>query len=197
MSLSVTDCDIRMPKRKPYKLPAVPPWEEVEQLLRATRRQRDRLLLMLAAFMGLRNSELCNLDVPHLDFRRRLLRVEQGKNAKDAILPLPAFIIGPLRGFVGTRRDGPLFMSRKGDARLTPRAVQHLVKRTAAAAGLADPGKPRKYYPHVLRHAFCTEKIRRRVPLPYVQRLMRHDNIQTTMRYTHIVPEDLRDAIEA
>jgi integrase/recombinase XerD len=186
-----------VPKRKPYKLPSVPPWEEVEQLLRATTRQRDRLLLMLAAFMGLRNSELCNLDVPHLDFRRRQLLIQQGKNSKDAILPMPGFIVGPLRGFVGGRRAGPVFLSRKGQQRLTPRAVQHLVKRIAAAAGLDDPAKARKYYPHVLRHAFCTEKIRRRVPLPYVQRLMRHDNIQTTMRYTHVVPEDLRDAIEA
>ena len=100
-------------------------------------------------------------------------------------------------GWIGGRRSGPLFTSRKGSGRLTPRAVQHLVKRAAAAASLPDPTKPRKYHPHVLRHSFCTEKIRRRVPLPYVQRLMRHNNIQTTMRYTHVVPEDLRDAIEA
>lgn len=186
----------RMAYRKSKKLPSIPPFEEIEQLIRATTRQRDRLLLMLGAYMGLRVSELTKLDVPDLDFRRKQLFLHEAKGGKDAVLPIPGFLVGPLRGFVGSRRSGPVFRSRKGNARLTSRAIQHLVKRTAQAANLVDAGKARKYYPHVLRHSFCTERIRRGVPLPHVQRLMRHNDIQTTMRYTHVVPEDLRNAIE-
>ncbi|MDE2097145.1 MAG: phage integrase family protein [Patescibacteria group bacterium] len=185
-----------MPARKPKKLPVVPPWQEVEKLLRATSRERDRLVLMLGAYMGLRVSEICGLDVPDVDFRQALLFLHEAKGGKDAVLPIPRFLVGPLRGWVGARTSGPLFPSPKGRGHLTTRAVRYLVKRTAAAAGLPDPTKARKYYPHVLRHAFCTERIRRGVPLPHVQRLMRHEQVQTTIRYTHVVPEDLREGID-
>jgi integrase/recombinase XerD len=153
------------------------------------------LLLMLAAFMGLRVSEICKLDVPDVDSRQGLLFLHEAKGGKDAVLPIPRFLVGPLRGWIGARIAGPLFPSREGGGHLTSRAVQYLMKRTAIAAGLPDPTKPRKYYPHVLRHAFCTERIRRGVPLPHVQRLMRHEQVQTTIRYTHVVPEDLREGM--
>lgn len=48
--------------------------------------------------------------------------------------------------------------------------------------------------PHVLRHTFATNAIRRGVPLPAVQRLMGHKDIKTTQIYTHLVTEDLENA---
>ena len=152
---------------------------------------------MLGTFMGLRNFEVCKLNVEDVSCADGTLFLHEGKGAKDAVLPIPKFLIGPLRGWIGKRRTGPLFASRKGGRHLTPRALRQAGQRTAAAAQLADAAKPRRYYFHLLRHYFCTDRIRRGVPLPYVQRLMRHAHIQTTMRYTHIVPEDLRAGMDA
>ena len=185
-----------MAKRTPKRLPVVRPWEEVAQLLKAATRQRDRLLLMMAAFMGLRAFETCKLNVEDVNWKEGLLFLHLAKNSRDAVLPIPKFLISALRGWIGSRTSGPLFQSRKGGGHLTTRAIRQLVKRVAIAAGLPEPTKPRKYHYHGLRAAFCTEKIRRGVPLPYVQRLMRHAHIETLLRYTGIVPEDLRAGMD-
>lgn len=49
--------------------------------------------------------------------------------------------------------------------------------------------------PHILRHTFATNAIRKGVPLPAVQRLMGHKDIKTTQIYTHLITDDLADAI--
>lgn len=48
--------------------------------------------------------------------------------------------------------------------------------------------------PHDLRHSFCTELLRKNVPTLKAMSLMRHTNITTTQRYTHLIEEDLREA---
>jgi len=186
-----------MPKRKPAKLPVVPPWPEIEQILRGTKTERDRLLLMVCAFMGLRAFEAVKLNVEDVDLRQKTLFIHEGKGGRDAVLPLPVFLARALRGWIGSRKSGPLFYSRKGKTHLTPDGLRDIVKRAAIAAGLPEATKGRKYSPHRLRAAFCTEKIRRGVPLPYVQRLMRHARIATTLLYTAVTPEDLREGMEA
>src|SRR5262245_50585922 len=87
-------------KRRPKKLPYIPTPEELEKLVRATSTQRDRLLLMVMFYMGLRVSEACKLQVGHLDFGRKRLEVREGKGCKDRVLPIPKWLVGPLRGLV-------------------------------------------------------------------------------------------------
>ena len=47
--------------------------------------------------------------------------------------------------------------------------------------------------PHCLRHTTCTRLINSGLSLPKVQRLMGHKSIQTTMRYFHMLDDDLAD----
>jgi site-specific recombinase XerD len=58
-------------------------------------------------------------------------------------------------------------------------ALHRLVKATAAHAGLDG------IRPHKLRHGFATRMARDGAPLPVVQWMLGHANIQTTMRYVH------------
>lgn len=184
-----------MAKRKPKKLPAILHLDTADRLLRATGTERDRLLLMLARYMGLRVSELTKLQIPHLDFRRKLLMVREGKGGKDRCLPIPSFLVGPLRGWVAGRRAGPVFPSPRG-GHLTTRAVQKMVKRVAVAAGLDDATAPRKYHPHGLRHVFASERVAKGVDLEALRDLMGHSSIATTSIYTHATPERLRECME-
>lgn len=183
-------------KRRPKKLPHIPPADELERIIKATTRQRDRLLLLLMHLMALRVSEVVKLEVRHVDFKKQLLFLDQAKGGKDAYLPIPKHLISPLRGWIGSRREGPVFISPKGGGKLTTRAVQHLVKRLAEKAGLYGAAESRRYSPHKFRHGAATEMMRRKVPLPIIQRVLRHASLATTQIYTHVFPEDLREALD-
>lgn len=177
------------------KLPEIPDFNALDKILQATTRQRDRLMLMLARFLGLRCSEICKLEVPHVDFRRGFLAVKQGKGSKDRTIPVPKFLINPLRGWIGSRKEGFVFPSPRG-GRLTNRAVQLMVKRLAKIAGLADWDKPRKFRPHAFRHQFASEKVERGADLRAVQELLGHASLATTQVYLHSSPEHLRKVME-
>jgi len=49
---------------------------------------------------------------------------------------------------------------------------------------------------HCLRHTFGTV-MARRVPLPVLQQLLGHSDVQTTMRYVDVSESDKREAIAA
>src|SRR4051794_36411015 len=102
---------IRTPKKR-EALPDVLDRSELERLLAAVeredvwerhfpgRRERDRLLLALFAYAGLRRSELLGLDWDDVELERRLLRVRRGPGrwtAAGTLLPaaLPAFLGDP------------------------------------------------------------------------------------------------------
>lgn len=185
----------RRGKRRPRKLPTIPDFGDLDKILRATTRERDRLMLLLARFMGLRVSEIVKLCVEHLDFSRKFLMVREGKGKKDRCLPLAAWLVGPLRGWVGSRKSGPVFPSPRG-GRLTTRAVQYLVKRLAVKAGVPGAAQARLFRPHALRHAFCSTLLANGVPVHEARDLMGHSSISTTDRYAHSTPEHLRAAVE-
>jgi len=82
----------------------------------------------------------------------------------------------------------PLFVSAK-NRRLSPEGLFLIVKNLLKSAGL-------KGSTHTLRHTFVTALIRQGVPLAVVQQLVGHKNAQTTVRYTHIISSDRREAVK-
>ncbi len=182
-----------MGKRK--KLPHFLQGDVPERLLRGTHRLRNRLMLMCALYLGLRCAEVCKLQVGHIDFGRRLLFVREGKGARDRCLPLPKRLHGPLRGWIGTRTEGPVFPSPHGGI-LTNAAVRWIVKQAAIRAGLPDATAPRRYHLHALRHVFASRMLERGAPLHEVQAALGHGSIATTSIYLHADPERLRASME-
>ncbi len=49
---------------------------------------------------------------------------------------------------------------------------------------------------HVLRHTFASHLVMKSVPITHVQKLMGHTDIRTTMRYAHLSPNVLREAVQ-
>lgn len=180
-----------MAKRLPYFLPD----DEPDLLLRAAVAPRDRLLLLLGMYCGLRVSEMCRLRVEDVDFTRGVVTVRHGKGDKDRAIPLADKIVEPLRVWVEARRDGYLFPSARREGPLTTRAVQLLLKRLAQKAGLSGAKTGRRYTPHKLRHRFATGLLRSGADIVEVQELLGHANLATTAIYLHADPQRLRAAV--
>jgi len=164
--------------------------EEVARLIAAARDTLDLLIVALLFETGLRAREAVELRLRDIDFSRREIRVRSAKYGEERVV-----LYGPLteqalrRWLAENPPRGP------GD-RLLGISYSGLYKRLKSLARRAGLD-PRRVRPHVLRHTFATEALRRGVPLPAVQRLLGHRDIKVTQVYLHLLDEDIRRAYQA
>jgi integrase/recombinase XerC len=152
---------------------------------------RDRLAMELLYGAGLRVSELVGLDHGSVDLEEGVARV-LGKGRKERICPLGRVACGVLRQFrdeftpdAGPR--DPVVCAAAG-RRMTMRAVQLMLKRHLALAGL-----PLDLTPHKLRHSYATHLLNAGADLRIVQELLGHAQLVTTQVYTHVSIARLKD----
>ena len=151
------------------------------------RTRRDDAVLEILYGSGVRVSELCGLDVDHVDARGATL-VVWGKGAKQRRVPLSEPARDAVSTWLEVRRDvmgadsaNALFGNERGK-RLTPRDVRRIVDRRS----------PAPTHPHALRHSFATHLLDGGADLRVVQELLGHADVATTQRYTHVSNERLR-----
>jgi site-specific recombinase XerD len=168
---------------------------------------RDRAILELLFSTGLRVSELCSLP---RDINLKLDELSvRGKGEKVRVVFLSDGAKQTLKMYLDKRKDmddslfvqvfdrkkkdgtnavsPKLAQGRKDDLRLTPRAIQRIIKHYAIKAGIS-----KKVTPHVIRHTFATDLLRNGADLRSVQMLLGHANIATTQIYTHVTDSELR-----
>jgi integrase/recombinase XerC len=155
---------------------------------------RDRLVLELLYGGGLRVSELVALDYGSVDFTGGSARV-RGKGGKERLCPLGRTALAVLVKFRDefARRTAPAdpVVCTPAGGRLGVRAVQLLLKRYLALAGL-----PREFTPHKLRHAYATHLLNAGADLRLVQELLGHAQLATTQVYTHVSVARLKDVYD-
>lgn len=174
--------DLTLPKR-PQRIPALLTRAEVAAILAACANPRHHAMLAVCYGCGLRLSEVLALRVRDLDGERRLLRVEQGKGAKDRLVPLSPTLLATLRAYWRLYRPGDWLFTGRGDQPMSPTALQRAYTQAQRAAGVSKVGGI-----HALRHAYATHQLAAGLNVERLQRLMGHASIQTTLRYVHWVP---------
>jgi integrase/recombinase XerD len=174
------------PKRK-RKLPVVLTEEEVEKLVNAAADLKDRVILMTLYSSGLRLRELITLQPTDIDSGAMRIRVREGKGGKERDVTLSRTLLEELRGYFRQYRPARwLFYGRSKQSLISPRRVEKMVVATGLRAGL------RKHVtPHVLRHSFATHLLEHGTNLRYIQELLGHRSLKTTMVYTHVSQQAL------
>jgi len=145
---------------------------------------RDRLVMELLYGGGLRVSELVGLDYGAIDFEAGVARV-LGKGRKERMCPLGRVALSVLvkfrDEFVLAREPGSPVLINPDGQRMRIRAVQLMLKRYLALAGL-----PLDLTPHKLRHSYATHLLNAGADLRLVQELLGHSQLGTTQIYTHV-----------
>lgn len=178
--------DLSFPKRK-RKLPVVLNEPEVKRLLEAAEDLQEQTILMTLYSSGLRLSELTNLQVKDIDSVKMQIRVRQGKGAKDRNVVLsPTLLTGLRCYFRKYRPESWLFYGQTPQHRLADRVVQRMVRRLSEKAGLR-PGVTT----HTLRHSFATHLLEHGTEVVYIQELLGHRSLKSTLLYTRISPRSL------
>jgi integrase/recombinase XerD len=174
--------------RVPSKLPVVLSRAEVELFFRYAGVLKHRAVLMLCYGAGLRIAEAVSVKPTDIDSERMLIRVEDGKGAKDRNVPLSPRLLNTLREYWRQQRPrGPwLFPSTKPHRHISPATIQQVCREAALRSGIQ-----KHVTAHMLRHSFATHLLENGTDIRLIQVLLGHARIDTTAGYTYVSPETI------
>jgi len=177
--------------------------DELKDLLDAALNQRvaynafrDFAMLSVLLFTGIRRGELLALRLGDVNLSDRTLRVRCGKGKRTRIVPLVDEAIRAVEDWLAFRRTRGhdfLFTTVHGN-RVHASRLQAIWKRILKRSGITRPGVSL----HTLRHSMATLLLQSgRADLVAIQHLLGHSRLDTTGIYLHVVPGQLREAVEA
>lgn len=150
--------------------------------------RRDRAMLALTAQTGFRVSEVTGLNVGDITLGAGANVRCLGKGRKHRAVPISTptgTVIGAWLKERGGLRDEPLFPTRTG-RRLSPDAVERLVRTHARTAASRDPAFPaNQVHPHVLRHTCAMNLLHNGVDTAVIALWLGHADIRSTTAYLH------------
>ena len=173
-----------IPKRRTQsKLPEVLGQHELVRLFDGVSNPKHRALLMTAYGSGLRANELVHLHASDIDSDRMVIRVRQGKGAKDRYTLLSDRLLAELRSYWRLYHPHPpwLFVGARPDEPLSRESVRKIYLRAKWKAGIDKAGGV-----HTLRHTFATHLLEAGVDLRTIQYLLGHQCLKSTARYLQI-----------
>ena len=184
------DVPVVIPKSA-QRIPELLTRAEVVQIFKACANPKHRMLLTLCYGGGLRVSEVVAVRVRHIDGERHLLRIEQGKGAKDRAVILSASLLDALRRYWHRYRPDDWFFPTEHhpDRHLSIGTAQKLFLRAKHKSDVSKTGGI-----HSLRHAYATHQLESGLPVNQLQHLLGHRNLNSTLRYLHWAPTAHRSA---
>lgn len=158
---------------------------------------RDRTVMLLLADSGLRINEALRLELAHIDFTARCIRLPGAlnKNRKPRIIPLSPAVLRELLRLIDETsvhfETGHVFVSNYGEP-LKADQFRKLLRKYAIAAGIDT--KETRISPHRFRDYFCTNYLLNGGDLFTLSRIVAHADIKTTQGYVKLNEGALRDS---
>jgi integrase/recombinase XerD len=173
--------DLPYLKRRRH-LPGTLSEKEVAALFEAEPNLKHRVILMTLYSGGLRLQEAIYLRPADIDSAGMRIRIRAGKGGKERYVMLSSTLLEALRDYFKKYRPKQwLFYGQSKTAPIHPRSVQRVIGKAASTAGIRQ-----RVTAHVLRHSFATHLLDHGTNLRYIQELLGHRSIKTTMIYTHV-----------
>jgi integrase len=168
--------------------------DEIEKLLGACSRSDNPQLypfIAVALNTGMRLGELTALEWKDIDFKKGILRVvnkkdHHTKNYEVRTIPMNETLADVLRK-IPRRLDSSYVFQRKGGEKFRK-------MRTGFENAVKRAGIPHVRF-HDLRHTFASHLVMGGVDIRTVQELMGHKDIRMTMRYAHLAPGHMKNAV--
>jgi len=173
---------VKFPRPKqPSKLPKVLSKSELKKMFELTTNPKHKMILLLVYGMGLRVSEVVALKVLDIDSKRMMVHLRDAKGKKDRYVPLPESALELLRDYYRNYRPTVYLFEGMTGGQYTIRSVQAVFKSAMNRAGVKKP-----IGIHGLRHSYATHLLEAGVDTAFIQKLLGHRDIKTTMIYAKI-----------
>lgn len=142
--------------------------------------KRNKVIVMMLLYTGVRVSELCNIKLKDIDFLNYLIKI-YGKGGKFREVPMKFDLADAIKEYIKDRdynlKDSEyLIIGQRGALRRD--AINTMLERLTEDIGMIN-----KLKPYTFRHTFCTRLINRGVPISTVSKLAGHSSVDTTMTF--------------
>ena len=167
------------------KLPIVLSRQEVAKLFEVTTDLKHRAAFMAMYSAGLRIEETAHLQPTDIDSQYMRIHVRNGKGQKERLTVLSPKLLETLREYWRTYRPKEwLFFGADKRRPIGSRTLQRGFARSRDIAGIRKPATP-----HSLRHSFATHLLESGTNIRYIQELLGHRFIQSTLIYLQVTPK--------
>lgn len=170
---------------------------EAVSMLNSCQYVRDKAIIAILLYCGLRNKEVCALNVEDIDARNKILYVrDRGngiKNRHERTAVLTNDCTSILNCWLKERPQLPnpaLFVTHDGN-RLRSERLDRIIRDVAKSARIE-----KRVFPHLLRHTCATMMLKSGIPITEVALQLGHRSLSSTMIYLHGDVEGLRDSID-
>ena len=193
---------IKVPK-KINKIPSVMSKYEVDSVIRSVdfaplrcrkNAVRDKLVLSLLYYTGIRKSELLNLNWTDINLSKSFIIIRSGKGGKDRLIPLHKKVTELLDKYLDERlplKTDAIIIGEQGK-RLCNCSFTYLLNMYLCLSGLKKKG----YTAHSFRHSFATHLVEAGVDIFKVQKLLGHASLDTTKIYINFNSSQMAIAID-
>ncbi len=173
--------DMPRPKKR-IILPNVLAIRQVEKLFSKLENLKHKTMLYLAYSAGLRVSEVVNLKVHDIHAERLVINIKAAKGKKDRTVVLSQGILSLITKYhTAYKPQIWLFEGQYNNEKYSTRSLQQIFHRAKLAAEIKQ-----EVTFHSLRHSYATHLHERGTDIKLIQELLGHNDIKTTMRYTHV-----------
>lgn len=167
---------------------------EVSRMLWGTKNIREKAMLSLLAYSGIRNRSFCNLKVRDIDLGENTLIVRKAKGNKEYITNISSDCVKILLKYLEEhprKNDDYLFTSIKKNNQYTTSDLRKLVQTIASRIGIN-----KQVYPHLLRHSLASNMLNRGANIVLIKEQLGHDWIQSTETYLSSFPSRIKSEFE-
>jgi integrase/recombinase XerD len=179
--------EIPRPKKQ-SKLPKVIHISDVKTIFEKTTNLKHNTLLKLCYGMGLRVSEIVNLKVKDIDSKSMQVFVERAKGKKDRYANLPESILEQLRKYYTIYKPTNYLFEGQYGGKYSIRSAQQIFK-----DALKNAKVNKTLGIHSLRHSFATHLLEKGTDVRFIQELLGHKDIRTTLLYTSVSDKSIRN----
>lgn len=164
---------IERPRKKRY-LPNVLSKEEILNTLNSIHNLKHKSIIQLLYGSGLRISELINLRLKDIHRERNQLFIFESKGNKSRYTIMSDSTINLLEHYYKQYKPNYYLLNGQSRLKYSATSIRKIVKRYLNTN------------PHTLRHSFATHLVESGVDISYIQKLLGHSKLETTMIYTHV-----------
>ena len=179
---------VEIPRPKKHsQLPKVIHQDDLKKVFEQAKNLKHNTLLKLSYGLGMRVSEIVNLKITDIDSKNMQVLISRAKGKKERYVNLPESILEQLREYFKTFKPKEYLFEGQFGGAYSVRSAQQVFNDCFKKAGVN-----KRVSFHSLRHSYATHLLENGTDIRFIQDLLGHKDIKTTLIYTNVSDRSLK-----